>query len=230
MKYLAVDTSTRHLSLALAEDGRVFRFQNVAPQKDLSLSIATYVERFLRKAGFSLDDLEAFVFGLGPGSFTGLRVGASMLKAFGLVTGKPVVGVSSLDAIAMNAVPTTAQTVCVVVDARRELLYCCLYERQGAALLRRSDYVLQSWQELEPRLSGKTLFIGDAIPLFQERISATAKNFVPCFAPEKTWRPQARSLAVLAWDRLKRGDVDSMATLTPMYLYPEDCQVQGKKK
>ncbi|RXL52142.1 tRNA (adenosine(37)-N6)-threonylcarbamoyltransferase complex dimerization subunit type 1 TsaB, partial [Citrobacter sp. AAK_AS5] len=78
----------------------------------------------------------------GPGSFTSLRVGLSMLKAFVLVTGKPVVGVSSLDGIAMNARTSRvrkALQVCVINDARRNMVYSSLYDKKDGTLVRRRE-------------------------------------------------------------------------------------------
>jgi tRNA threonylcarbamoyladenosine biosynthesis protein TsaB len=102
MKILAIDTSTKHLSLAVSDGDKTIASRNVRPRKDLSMTITFDIERVLGKANIRLTDLDGFVVGLGPGAFTSLRVGLSMLKAFVMVTGKPVVGISSLDAIAMN--------------------------------------------------------------------------------------------------------------------------------
>ncbi len=233
MKYMAVDTSTRHTSIAIADGEKILASRHVAPKKDLSLSITFDIERTLQKAGVFLSGLDGFVIGLGPGSFTSLRVGLSMLKAFIMVTQRPVVGVSSLDVIAMNVKAKARTNVCVISDARRDLLYCALYEREGAALMRKSDYLLKSWNEIWPSLSGDFVFIGDGIPLFKERIAESAarptSRFKASFAPEKQWLPQAKELAVLGYQRLCRGDVDDVTTLAPLYLHPEDCQVHGHR-
>src|SRR3989339_493000 len=128
MKILAVETSTKHLSIAVAEDDKILVSRNVPPKKDLSLSITFDIERVLQKAGVFLHDIDAYVVGLGPGSFTSLRVGLSMLKAFIMVNDRLVVGIPSLDVIAMNVRSPEPVQVCVISDARRNLLYSCLYE------------------------------------------------------------------------------------------------------
>lgn len=228
MKILAVDTSTKRLSIAVAEGDRVVVTRNVPPKKDLSLSITFDIERALQRAGFYLHDIDAYVVGLGPGSFTSLRVGLSMLKAFIMVHEKPVVGISSLDAIALNIKSTRPVQVCVVSDARRNLFYSCVYELNGEALVRKSDYLLKSLPEILPLLSGDVVFVGDGIPLCREAVLDEAKRqglFNPSFENEKNWRPQARALVKLGWPRLVSQDVDKIETLTPLYLYPEDCQV-----
>ncbi len=231
MKILAVDTSTKHLSIAVAENDRVLVFRNVPPKKDLSLSITFDIERVLQRAGIFLHDIDAYVVGLGPGSFTSLRVGLSMLKAFIMVNERLVVGVSSLDVIAMNVKSDKPVQVCVLSDARRKLFYACLYERHGSELRRKTDHVLKPLSEILPLLSGEVIFVGDGILLAQDLIrqeSERHSTFSAAFEPEKNWLPQAKELARLGWLRLAKKDVDNIETITPLYLYPEDCQVQKK--
>jgi tRNA threonylcarbamoyladenosine biosynthesis protein TsaB len=232
MKILAVDTSTKHLSLAVSDGDQILASRNTRPRKDLSMTITFDIERVLAKANLRLTDLEGFVVGLGPGSFTGLRVGLSMLKAFVMVTGKPVVGISSLDAIAMNVrtsrLHKTAQ-VCVINDARRDMVYSSLYDKKDGALVRHREYQLEPIAKVLEGLEGEVVFIGDAIPTYRERIMVAAENFHPVFEVEKHWLPKAQELARLGYQRLLTGSTDKIDDLAPLYLYPEDCQVFKEK-
>jgi tRNA threonylcarbamoyladenosine biosynthesis protein TsaB len=230
MKILAIDTSTRHLSLAVSDGEKTLAGRNAHPRKDLSMTITFDIERVLAKANVRLTDLDGFVVGLGPGSFTSLRVGLSMLKAFVMVTGKPVVGVSSLDAIAMNArVPRSHKSVqvCVINDARRSMVYSSLYDKKDGVIIRRREYQLEPVAKVLEGLSGEIVFIGDAVPAYRERIMVDAHDFRPSFEPEKYWLPKAAELARIGFQRLLKGEVDKIETLAPLYLYPEDCQVSG---
>ncbi len=232
MKILAVDTSTRHLSIALTDGDKPLASRNVRPQKDLSLTITFDIERVLQKANVFLHDIEGFVVGLGPGSFTSLRVGLSMMKAFIMVTEKPVVGVPSLDVIAMNVRAKKPVSVCVISDARRGLFYACLYEKKESGLVRKSEHLLKPIDEVMTYLEGETVFVGDGIPLCRDRIVEVSRfpssHFSPRFEPEKHWLPKATELARLGYQRLLRGERDKIETLAPLYLYPEDCQVGHK--
>ena len=228
MKILAVETSTKHLSIAVAEDDIVLISRSVPPKRDLSLSISFDIERVLQKAGVFLHDIEAYVVGLGPGSFTSLRVGLSMLKAFIMVNDRLVVGVPSLDVIAMNVRNRKLAQVCVISDARRNLLYSCVYEKAGTTLKRKTEHMLKPMDEVLALLSGEVHFVGDGIPLHLQSIKEEAARhakFTPIFEDEKNWLPNARELAFLGWQRLTKKDVDKIETLAPLYLYPEDCQV-----
>ncbi len=233
MKILAVDTSTKHLSLAVTDGDQVLATRNVHPRKDLSLTITFDIEHTLAKANTTLHGIDGFVIGLGPGSFTSLRVGMSMMKAFVMVAEKPVVGVSSLDAIAMGIRAKSGQ-VCVINDARRNLLYSAIYEKKGEGLWRQSDYLLHPIDEILVRLKGEVTFTGDGIMLYRDHIlhwAATHEaRFTPIFESDKHWLPQAKELARLGYQRLLKGEFDRIETLAPLYLYPEDCQVSNKKK
>lgn len=237
MKILAVDTSTRHLSIAVTEGDKILASRNVRPKKDLSLTITFDIERALQKANIRLHELDGFVVGLGPGSFTGLRVGFSMMKAFIMVTGKPIVGIPSLDAIAMNVKTHKTSRVCVVNDARRGLFYSALYEKKDGGLVRHSEYFLKPIEEILAFIEGDVLFIGDAVSMVKDMVLGYAQTrnmpFTPRFASSRVSLPHASELARLGYQRLLRGEMDKIETLVPLYLYPEDCQVShpwtGKK-
>ena len=232
MKILAVDTSTRHLSLAVSDGDKTIASRNVRPRKDLSMTITFDIERVLAKANVRLTDLDGFVIGLGPGSFTSLRVGLSMLKAFVMVTGKPVVGISSLDAIAMNVRTSRvrkAPQVCVINDARRGMVYSSLYDKKDGALVRRRAYQLEPVDKVLEGLEGEVVFTGDAVPMYRDHIMVKGGTFRPVFEPEKYWLPKAQELAKIGYQRLLKGEVDKIDALVPLYLYPEDCQVTGHK-
>ncbi len=228
MKILAVDTSTKHLSLAVSDGDRVIAVRNVAPRKDFSMSITFDIERVLAKANVRLGELDGFVTGLGPGSFTSLRVGLSMIKAFVMVTGKPVVGIASLDAIAMNVRPSRVSRcvqVCVINDARRAMVYSSFYDKKDGNLVRHRGYQLEGIDKILEGLAGEVIFSGDAIPIYRERIMEASGVFKPVFEPPARWLPKAQELARLGYQRLLKGEVDCMEALVPLYLYPENCQV-----
>ena len=103
MKLLAIDTSTRNYSLALAQDEKISLSKNIILKDVLSSSMILEVEKSLKKLKWSFKQIDAYIVGLGPGSFTSLRIGLSTVKGFAFATGKPVIGISSLDAIPLNA-------------------------------------------------------------------------------------------------------------------------------
>ena len=100
MYFLSFETSTKIFSLALSQDEKVLRYRNIKSALVLEDSILPAMDQVLDSAGIKFSQLDGFAIALGPGSFTSLRVGLSTVKAFGMATGKPVVGIPTLDIIA----------------------------------------------------------------------------------------------------------------------------------
>jgi tRNA threonylcarbamoyladenosine biosynthesis protein TsaB len=228
MNLLSMDTSTRHLSLAVSRGDQIARFRNTKLSRPLSSSIMPGIRRVLKDSGLPLADIDGLAVGLGPGSFTSLRVGLSTVKGLALATGKPVVGISSLDILAMGAGGEDGGQVCALVDAKRNLVYACLYERDGAALKKTSEYLLTDIQDVLKRIQGKAVFTGDGAVLFQEVIQQNKKKDA-VFAGPRQMCPQARHMLSLALSRFQTGRTDDIDRLVPLYLYPRDCQVNPKR-
>lgn len=236
MKILALETSTRHFSLAVLSGDKVAAQKNTVLSKVLESSIIPAIDRMLGGLKITLKDIDGFAIGLGPGSFTSLRVGLSTVKAFCLATGKPVVGVPSLDALAQNVKDKPCDEICTIVDARRNQVYACLYKKKGEGLKRTSDYLLTTLDNVLDRVHGETLFVGDGLILYREVIVKAYQDAArrkktgctPLFTEEKFWYPQAGELAKIAYLRFQKNDVDSADKLVPLYLYPEDCQVSTR--
>ncbi len=222
MYFLSIEPSTKIFSLALSDGARVLRYRNMTVDKVLEHSIIPAVDRLLGSAGVPFKKLDAFAVGLGPGSFTSLRVGLATVKAFAMATGKPVVGVPSLDVIARGAIGLPCDEICVLSDARRGMVYAAIYETPP--LRRKTDYLLTTVENVLNHVHGKTLFTGDGVGLYRNDIVRRR----PVFAPQKFWHPQAKHLAQIAFERLAAKDYDDMGRLVPLYLYPADCQVDRR--
>ncbi|MBF0504052.1 MAG: tRNA (adenosine(37)-N6)-threonylcarbamoyltransferase complex dimerization subunit type 1 TsaB [Candidatus Omnitrophica bacterium] len=231
MYFLSFETSTKIFSLALNRDEKVLRFRNIKSALVLEDAILPAVDRILNSAGVKFKDLDGFAIALGPGSFTSLRVGLATVKAFVMATGRPVVGIPSLDIIAQGVSLGDCDEICVLNDARRGKVYAALYALQG----RKSDYLLTSLDDVLKKAHGKTLFVGDALGIYRTDIEKAYLKYVSqqckcLFADEKWWYPQSRIMAALAFKRFSKKQYDDAATLLPLYLYPQDCQVSKDKK
>ncbi|HLD87984.1 MAG TPA: tRNA (adenosine(37)-N6)-threonylcarbamoyltransferase complex dimerization subunit type 1 TsaB [Candidatus Omnitrophota bacterium] len=205
------------------------RYRNMTVDKVLEHSIIPAVDRLLASAGVPFKKLDAFAVGLGPGSFTSLRVGLATVKAFAMATGKPVVGVPSLDVIARGVAGLPCDEICVLSDARRGMVYAAIYGSTrlttgGSTLKRTSDYMLCDIKTVLDKVHGKTLFTGDGVGLYRNDILRCR----PVFVPQKLWSPQAKCLVQIAFERLAVKDYDDMERLVPLYLYPADCQVDRR--
>ncbi len=221
MHFLSLETSTKNFALAVSKDGKVLCFRNRASAKVLEDSILPTIDKVLAAAKVPFKALDAFAIALGPGSFTSLRVGLSTVKALCMATGKPVVGVSTLDVLAEGVRHLDADEICVLIDARRKMVYSALYQNTKEGLKRKGEYRLGPLAAVLEKTGARTLFVGDGAELYRKEMGKAL------FAGEKFARPQAKHLAKLAFERLAKKDHDDAVTLNPIYLYAEDCQVDA---
>jgi tRNA threonylcarbamoyladenosine biosynthesis protein TsaB len=229
MYFLSLETSTDIFSLSISHDERLLRFRNLKAENLLEKTILPAIAKTLKDARLTFEQLDAFAVSLGPGSFTSLRVGLSTVKAFAMATGKPLVGISSLDVIAAGIQEKDYDEVCVISDARRGNVYAAIYPRKGPS----TGCLLLTVEDLLKQTRGRTLFTGNAVPLYRKTIEeyyksqghARGEASQPPFASERFWLPNAKHLAKLAFERLRIKDYDQSQGVVPIYLYPQDCQV-----
>lgn len=134
MKFLALDTSTEACSVALALDGQILALDEVCPQQH-SKRILPMVQQLLADAGISLHQLDGIIFGRGPGSFTGVRIGVSVAQGLAFGADLPVFGVSTLAAMAQAAVQQNATEVIAAIDARMAEVYIAAYALDEVGLM-----------------------------------------------------------------------------------------------
>lgn len=229
-KLLAIDSSTKRFSLAVADGEKILKSRNLVLDKVLSSSIVPAIRKILRDAGLGLPDMDGFAVGLGPGSFTSLRVGLATVKGLAFAAQKPVVGIPSPDVVAEHAAAVMEDChICVLSDAKRNLVYTCLYEIRDGRAERKSDYVLTGIEDVLAKIQADTVFVGDAIPLFRGTIEEKGRDWRPAFADEKFWLPEAKYLVPLSLEKFRKKKTDNIDKLTPLYLYPADCQVSSKR-
>ena len=230
MHFISFETSTKNFSLAVSNDHKVMRYANRACGKVLEDCIIPFIDRILDRSGISLKKIDAFAIGLGPGSFTSLRIGLSTVKALAMALDKPVIGVCTLDIVAEGVRHLPCDEICVIMDARRNMVYSALYQRTAEGLKLKGGHCLTPLSVVLDRVHGRTLFVGDGVQLYRKDIEAAykacgSKSCQAFFAQEKAGRPQAKHLAKLVFERLRAKDYDDTGRLQPVYLYAEDCQV-----
>lgn len=222
MNLLAIDTSSDYLSLAISRGDKIICSSNIPTKRKLSSMILPSIKKILQKADMKLEDLTGFVVGLGPGSFTSLRVGLATIKGLSFALKKSVVGIPSLDALAFNA-QSEGVDICVITDARRNLVYAALYQKNGK-LKRKGKYVLAPIEEVLKKTNKSSVFTGNAISLYKNKIKKFCRDCQ--FEDEKKWNPKAKDLILLARKKFEDAKYDKIDKLIPLYLYPEDCQVR----
>ena len=223
MKILGIDASSKFLNIAFSEDEDIIREEFHLLDRRHASELVPKVKELLKKSRVPINKIDAFVIGLGPGSFTGLRIGVSAVKGFGMASGKPCIGIASIDSIACNAIDCGVDIV-PVIDAKRGQVYAAIYRRNGKSVIRRSDYLLLPVEKLMKNIERDALFLGDGLILYEDKIRSLNKKAV--FLEEKYWYPGAGNLIKLGFSKIKKVKKTNLDKLTPLYLYPEDCQVR----
>ncbi|MCM8763697.1 MAG: tRNA (adenosine(37)-N6)-threonylcarbamoyltransferase complex dimerization subunit type 1 TsaB, partial [Candidatus Omnitrophica bacterium] len=170
MKILSLDSSTKILTMAINESRDVvFEIEREAEFSCNKLLFSLLKEIF-EETRISLKDIELFAVGIGPGSFTGVRVALSVMKTFSYLKNKPIIGISTLDTIASNLKGEVKELICPIMDAKREKLYSAIYRKVDEKLERISDYLLISLIDLFEKLDKDVFFLGDGVNLYRKEI------------------------------------------------------------
>ena len=224
MKILAIDTSTKYFCLGLYDKGKVYEY-TLETGKNLSRVITAHIKRVLDSIGWEAEDIDYFACGIGPGSFTGIRIGVATIKGLSWALNKPIAAVPSLDILAMNA--NTDKYIVPVVDAKRNLIYCSVYKKKGTRLQRLGPYMLLDEKKLCRKIKKDSALLGDALNLYKPKILSSVKGIQ--VLDKDYWLPQARNIISLALEKIKENKLKNSFEIKPIYLYPKECQVRNHK-
>ncbi|MCS7177685.1 MAG: tRNA (adenosine(37)-N6)-threonylcarbamoyltransferase complex dimerization subunit type 1 TsaB [Anaerolineae bacterium] len=211
---LALDTATRFASLAL-HDGRVVRYEATwEAGRQHTTQLMPKVVSALEELGTGPEALSAVAVALGPGSFTGLRVGLAIAKGLALAREIPLVGIPTLDILAA-AQGQSRHPLLAVVQAGRGRL-CVARYRWREGWQRREGPFLTTWEHLLASITQPVLLCGEIDERGYQMIEGQSEPIT--VLPPACCLRRAGFLAELAWERLRRGETDDLATLAPLYL------------
>ncbi len=218
---LALDTATPVGSVALctAEGIVVSRYFDVGLQH--SQRLFSEVEAALEAADMDVGEVQAVAVAIGPGSFTGLRIGLSAAKGLCLAAGKDIVTVSTLEALAAR-LPFARLPICTVLDARKREVYAALYDTAtGVPVELTSPRAIAPAQLARERANAATIFTGDGATVYRDLL---ADNSAAQFAPLPCARPDAGTIGWLALSKLENGQTADLDSLEPEYLRSPDAR------
>lgn len=213
---LAIDTTTRSSGIALYDAGGLRMEQMWETGNNHTAELIPYISRACEGYGLAPHDIKAVAVALGPGSFTGVRVGLSVAKGMALALQIPLLGVSSLDATAY-AHRRDSLAVCALVAAGRSRWCVGFYETLDGGWCRRGDAMLVDAQQMANLLGQPTLVCGELTAELRSTLSSLAGGKAILASPASSAR-RAGFLAELAWQRLELGERDDPASLAPIYL------------
>lgn len=213
---LAIDSATRWAGLALYDGTAVIAEYGWRCHNNHTIELTPAIADMCQRTGIFLGDLKGIAVAVGPGSYTGLRVGLALAKGLALANKTPLVGIPTLDIVAA-AIQHSADQLLVVAAAGRSRVCAAVYEWQprGGWQARRPP-VIESWENILAGLSKPTLFAGEIEPEAVRQIRAASRDFT--IAPPALSTRRAGFLAELGWQRLRKGQADDPGKLAPIYL------------
>lgn len=215
MKILGIDTSTPIGSVGLIEGENFVAEHTLNITQAHSSRLMPAIDQVLKWGNLTVHDLDACAVGIGPGSFTGVRIGVGSAKSLCYAIKKPIIGVSTLEAIACN-LRYTEGLICPILDARRDEVYGAVFHG-GATLVRQSDDLCVSIEELLNRVETPGVFVGDGLGRYTETVREKFGADV-IFADSTFNVPRGTNIARIGRERLLRGESDDYFELIPNYI------------
>jgi tRNA threonylcarbamoyladenosine biosynthesis protein TsaB len=228
MYILGIETSTKTGSVAIASEKSVIAQYSLNIEVTHSERLMATVDRVLKDTGIVMSQFDGFAVAVGPGSFTGLRIGLSTVKGLALATGKPVAAVPTLKGLAWN-LPYSAYPVCPLLDARKNEVYAALYAFDGHELVQVLAERVVTLSRLAEQINSRTVFTGEAAHLLRTQIEQ-AFGDAAFFAPRSATLPSAAAVAEIGMDMIKNGKRTDPDSLTPMYIRRPEAEVAWEKK
>lgn len=230
MNILSINTTTRIIDVALLCKNKIFSIE-----KDVRLAdyedVVCLIKSILKKEKLKLRQIDYFGVCIGPGSFTGMRIGLSAMKALAYSIDKPLIGLGSLDAEAFAVKDRFCGQLCIMQDAKRNNAYAAVFNN-NKKLRRISPYLLleisQSLKEVKrfSKNNANLYFYGDIVSHHKENIKKIFPNSK--FLEHAEANLRSRALILLTKDNIKQKS--SSFDLLPIYMYPRDCQVNKNLK
>lgn len=213
MKILAIDTSTTHSSCAVMDDNNIVGDFSINQSMSHNEILLVMVDEMLKKLNIDIEDIDLFVAVTGPGSFTGIRIGVTVVKALAMALNKPIVAVNTLEALSFGVFSDKKKIP--LIDARGERVYYGVYEGINnenivAPALLTIDELLDEFSD-----KGEFVFVGDCVNLYKDRILEN-KNFE--ITPACLNSCISKNACVIGKQKYERGDVSDCFSLSPEYV------------
>ncbi len=231
VKLLAVETATRIQSVAVLDGTTVLGRSDEDVGRSHAKRLVPAIDRLLRSSGLTLSGLDGFALSIGPGSFTGLRVGLATLLGFRTVTGLPLVTVPTLEALAWN-LPDEPRPLCPVLKARTgEVYWACYRWEKAGSLVRVMEEQVGSLESLARSVRGPLVMLGEGWPIYQHelRLLLEAGSREVCGAPPAAMEASAVSVGLAGLARLARGEVADRG-IAPLYVQRAEAEIKWQRQ
>lgn len=224
MKILAIDTSSKICSVSILEDNNLIIEKHNDDEKTHSQKLMPLIDELFKESNLTLDNIDLLACSQGPGSFTGIRIGISTVKAFADVKNIPIIGVTSLESLAYNI--DTDGLIATIIDAKHDNVYFALYELKDntykTVIVPVSD-TIDNIVQLLKNYSDTITFVGDGSEVHKALLSNGFKNC--SFASAKQNIQTSISIGKSAYDKFKDSNYQPEYTLSPIYLKKSQAEI-----
>lgn len=219
MKILAIDSSGLVASVAIITENELIGEYTINYKKTHSQTLLPMLDAVVKMVDLDLKDIDAIAVAMGPGSFTGLRIGSSTAKGLGLALNKPIIEVPTVDGLAYN-IGATDYLICPLMDAKRNQVYTGLYEYVDGEFQVKKEECAIALEEILSEintLDKKVIFLGDGVPVYENQIKEQIT--VPyVVSPAHLSRQRAGAIGALACKYYEEGKVVAARDHKPEYL------------
>lgn len=225
---LSIETATGCGSVALSRGTRLLAEATAQPEVTHSRRLLGTVSWLMQAAAVTWSELDAIGVSLGPGSFTGLRIGLAAAKGLAMAADIPLVGVDTLDALALACAGVRGR-ICPVLDARKQEVYAAMYQvcgQEGYPVRLSEDKALAP-EALVASIDRPTVLAGPAVAVYADVFSAN--DFVQLLPTELVY-PRALYVGLLAEQKIRNSEVVSSATLQPKYVRAPEAEINLRRK
>ena len=217
MKVLGIDTSGYANAVAVIDGDQVLADVIFEARNDSLQKIIVNIDSVLASANLTLRDIDGLGVGLGPGSWTGIRVGVTVGKILAYSTGKPVAGVSTLEVLAFAGRENRSLICPIINTGARDTVYAAFYRSKNGTVVMTGEAYVGDLQGLAAMLKEPALLIGAEASSYRTLINQTSGSPHPDIEAVDTL-PRGASVALLAANRLEYGESDDALALAPLYL------------
>ncbi|MEW6428144.1 MAG: tRNA (adenosine(37)-N6)-threonylcarbamoyltransferase complex dimerization subunit type 1 TsaB [Thermodesulfobacteriota bacterium] len=221
---LAIENASQYGSVAVVGDGGCLAESSLVSGETHSKRLLLSIDRLLADTGLDWPGLAAIAVSIGPGSFTGIRIGLATAKGLAMAAGKPLLGISTLDGLARQ-LAVQPLPVRPVLDARKKELFTACYRLDASGRQQRmEEYRVLAPEKLAAEICEPTLLVGDGLSvygaLFRERLGENCRT-----APAELFFPRAAAIGVLAVERITGGDHPGASDVLPLYVRASDAEL-----
>jgi len=226
MIVLGIETATMTGGLALIDEEKLISEYTLNMKTTHSSRLMPALDWILKDASLDKNQINGIAISIGPGSFTGLRIGLATAKGLAMGLNIPLVTVPTLDALANNATYSPYQ-ICPVLDARKKEVYFAFYRYADNILTRESPYQVISPDKLIDQINEKTIMLGDGLNIYGELFKEKLGDLA-IFIRNSQRLPKASVIAELGLSKLKAGEIADLASSEPLYIRRADAEIKAR--